>query len=72
MRTLLRLFLQNHDIWGLIVHWRLSVPMVFGAAAACIVWAVVPSHLLGAIAWVLIVRSTTGFGIIWDRGTPYT
>ena len=43
-----------------------------GAAAACIVWALVPNHMLGTIAWVLIVGCTTVFGIIWDRGTPYT
>ena len=72
MRTLLKLFLQTHDIRGLIVHWRLSVPMMLGAAAACIVWALVPNHMLGTIAWVLIVGCTTVFGIIWDRGTPYT
>ena len=67
MRSFLKIFLQLHDVRGFVVHWRLNVPMMLGAAVACVVWALLSSQTIATLLWVLIVGVGATVGMIWDR-----
>jgi hypothetical protein len=70
MHSLLKLVLQTHDFRYVVVHWRLTVPMVIGATVACVVWLLIPNQIFGTVLWILIAGSATGLGLIWDKRCP--
>jgi hypothetical protein len=67
MSSLLKLLADAFHITEAVTHWRLTISLLMGSTAGCVVWIFAPTPVAGAVFFCAIVAIAATLGLIWER-----